>query len=112
MTTYVPASTPTGGYKQRRAFISNSAAFCPDYGVPCRLVQYSEPVVIEACTEFLSYSSGTAPAPSNPKGAVSSGEVFTTGSSDNGTSNKRAMKHSKKDKNSMSDGKGKMKPQM
>ena len=56
--------------------------------------------------------SGTAPAPSNPKGAVSSGEVFTTGSSDNGTSNKRAMKHSKKDKNSMSDDKGKMKPQM
>jgi hypothetical protein len=57
--------------------------------------------------------SGTAPAPSNPKGAVSSGEVFTTGAPDGtNTGDKRAMKHSKKDKSSMSDGKGKMKTKM
>jgi hypothetical protein len=56
--------------------------------------------------------SGTAPAPSDPKGAVSPGEVFTTGSTDGNTSDKRAMKHSKKDKGSMSDGKGKMKTKM
>jgi hypothetical protein len=57
--------------------------------------------------------SGTAPAPSNPKGAVSSGEVFTTGSPDgSNASDKRAMKHNKKDKSSMSDGKGKMKTKM
>jgi hypothetical protein len=44
--------------------------------------------------------SGTTPEASNPKGAVSPSEVFTTGSPDNGasTSNKRAMKQSKKDK--------------
>ena len=57
--------------------------------------------------------SGTAPAPSNPKGAVSAGEVFTTGSPDGANAgDKRAMKHSKKTKDSMSDGKGKMKTKM
>ena len=58
--------------------------------------------------------SGTAPVPSDPKGAVSAGEVFTTGAPDNGTStgDKRAMKHSNKQKDSMSDGKGKMKTKM
>lgn len=57
--------------------------------------------------------SGTAPEPSNPKGAVSPGEVFTTGSPNTSSaSDKRAMKQSKKDKSSMSDGKGKMKTKM
>lgn len=56
--------------------------------------------------------SGTAPAPSDPKGAVSAGEVFTTGAPNNGASDKRTMKQSKKDKSSMSDGKGKMKTKM
>ncbi|RZK27537.1 MAG: hypothetical protein EOO57_22600 [Hymenobacter sp.] len=56
--------------------------------------------------------SGTAPAPSNPKGAVSAGEVFTAGSPTTSTSDKRAMKQSKKDKSSMSGGKGKMKTKM
>lgn len=56
--------------------------------------------------------SGTAPAPSNPKGAVSAGEVFTTGSPNGSSSDKRAMKHSRKDKSSMSDDKRKMKNKM
>lgn len=56
--------------------------------------------------------SGTTPMPSNPKGAVSSGEVFTTGSPDGSSSDKRAMKRSKKDKSSMSSDKGKMKTKM
>jgi len=56
-----------------------------------------------------SVPSGTAPAPSDPKGAVSAGEVFTTGSPNTtSASDKRAMKQSKK----MSDGKGKMKTKM
>jgi hypothetical protein len=56
--------------------------------------------------------SGTAPAPSNPNGAVSPGEAFTTGApAENSTStDKRSMKR-KKDKTTM-DGKGKMKTKM
>jgi len=54
--------------------------------------------------------SGTAPAPSNPKGAVSAGEVFTTGSPKDGASDKRATKY-KKNKRDMSE-KGKMKSGM
>ena len=56
--------------------------------------------------------SGTAPMPSNPKGAVSPSEVFTTGSPNGSASERRAMKRSKKEKSSMSDGKGKMKTKM
>jgi hypothetical protein len=55
--------------------------------------------------------SGTAPMPSDPKGAVSPGEVFTTGAPDNGATDRRATRR-KKDKSSMSDGKGKMKTKM
>lgn len=51
--------------------------------------------------------SGTAPMPSNPKGAVSSGEVFTTGAPKDSSAH-RSMKH-KKDKGSMSGGKMKTK---
>lgn len=49
--------------------------------------------------------------PSDPKGAVSPGEVFTTGSPDGNASTRRTMKR-KKDKSMMSDGKGKMKTKM
>ncbi|MGI4741785.1 MAG: hypothetical protein ACRYG7_42005 [Janthinobacterium lividum] len=52
--------------------------------------------------------SGTAPMPSNPNGAVSAGEVFTTGSPNN-ASDKRTMKHKK---NKSTDGTGKMKTKM
>jgi hypothetical protein len=52
--------------------------------------------------------SGTPPAPANPKGAVSAGEVFTTGSPDGDK-----MKMSKRDQSMKKkpDG-GKMKPKM
>ena len=53
--------------------------------------------------------SGTAPMPSNPHGAVSAGEVFTTGAPTN-TSDKRAAK--RKDKRDAADGKGKIKTKM
>ena len=55
--------------------------------------------------------SGTAPVPSNPNGAVSPGEVFTTGAPD---TSKTAGKHAKrrKEKGAMSDGKGKLKTKM
>ncbi|QKG58169.1 hypothetical protein GKZ68_16965 [Hymenobacter sp. BRD128] len=55
--------------------------------------------------------SGTAPMPNDPKGAVSAGEVFTTGAPNGSTGNRRAMKH-RKDKSTMPDGKGKMKAKM
>lgn len=54
--------------------------------------------------------SGTAPAPSNPNGAVSAGEVFTTGAPADNNADKRASKR-KKEKTTM-DGKGKMKTKM
>jgi hypothetical protein len=54
--------------------------------------------------------SGTAPAPSNPNGAVSAGEVFTTGAPADNSTDKRSTKR-KKDKTTM-DGKGKMKTKM
>lgn len=52
--------------------------------------------------------SGTAPMPSDPKGAVSPSEVFTTGSPDGANASGRRMKH-KKDKSRMSNGKMKTK---
>jgi hypothetical protein len=55
--------------------------------------------------------SGTAPVPSDPKGAVSAGEVFTKGSPTS-ASDKRAMKRSRKDKGSMTTEKRKMKGTM
>jgi hypothetical protein len=54
--------------------------------------------------------SGTAPETNNPKGAVSAGEVFTTGSPKDGASDKRANKY-KKQKRAASE-KGQMKPGM
>lgn len=56
--------------------------------------------------------SGTAPVPSDPKGAVSAGEVFTKGSPDGSAADRRAMKRSQKANRSMSTGKGKMKTKM
>ena len=58
--------------------------------------------------------SGTTPVASDPKGAVSAGEVFTTGAPDankTGQRNKDTMKR-KKEKGSMSEGRGKMKTKM
>ena len=54
--------------------------------------------------------SGTAPETNNPKGAVSAGEVFTTGSPKDGASDKRANKY-KKQKRAASE-KGQMKSGM
>ncbi|RZK23835.1 MAG: hypothetical protein EOO56_03690 [Hymenobacter sp.] len=54
--------------------------------------------------------SGTAPMPSNPNGAVSAGEVFTTGSPKDGSNDKRATKY-KKNKRDASE-KSKMKSGM
>ena len=51
--------------------------------------------------------SGTAPMASDPKGNVGPGEVFTKGAPDGSKRTK-----TKKDKNSMSNGSGKMKTKM
>ena len=56
--------------------------------------------------------SGTAPMPSDPKGAVSPGEVFTTGAPNGSNASDRRAMRRKKDKSTMSDGKGKMKTKM
>jgi hypothetical protein len=53
--------------------------------------------------------SGTAPAPSDPKGAVSAGEVFTTGAPASTTSDQRAEKRKAK---RAANGKDKMKTKM
>ncbi|MGI4871297.1 MAG: hypothetical protein ACRYFX_08975 [Janthinobacterium lividum] len=55
--------------------------------------------------------SGTAPMPSDPKGAVSAGEVFTTGAPAKNSKGSHSMKH-KKGESIMSDGSGKMKDKM
>jgi hypothetical protein len=89
-----------------------AAALC---STSAALAQTTAPQTTPRTTTTASPStvpSGTTPEASNPKGAVSASEVFTTGSPDGNTSDKRAMKHSKKDKSSMSDGKGKMKTKM
>ena len=52
--------------------------------------------------------SGTAPMPNNPKGMVSAGDAFTTGSTRNNVKKDRPMKM-KKDKSMMHDGKMKEK---
>ena len=52
--------------------------------------------------------SGSAPMPNNPKGMVSAGEAFTTGSSKGSVKKDRSMKM-KKDKSMMHDGKMKEK---
>jgi hypothetical protein len=54
VTTYVPAVT-LAPYKKRN-FQSSSASFCPEYGVPCRLVQFNDVVITQACIEFLGAS--------------------------------------------------------
>jgi len=51
LTTYVPYSTPAA--KKQRRFQSPSSAFCVEYGIPCRMVQYDEPTILAACGEFL-----------------------------------------------------------
>ncbi|KAI8935112.1 hypothetical protein NX059_007707 [Plenodomus lindquistii] len=76
-TIYVPAATgyPTS-YKNRRD------TFCPDYDVPCRLVQYDDATIAEACTKYLGQSAVTATITSHvhaPAVTVTAKECGTPG---------------------------------
>ncbi|KAF2853078.1 hypothetical protein T440DRAFT_444791 [Plenodomus tracheiphilus IPT5] len=55
-TIYVPAATPyAAAYPAAKR-----DTFCPDYDVPCRLVQFNYDVIAAACSKYLGQSGGAA----------------------------------------------------
>ncbi|KAH7083128.1 hypothetical protein BKA63DRAFT_143708 [Paraphoma chrysanthemicola] len=53
-TIYVSEAYPTL-YKRSAKNLPHRATWCPDYDLPCRLVQYTSPVIEAACEEYLNY---------------------------------------------------------
>lgn len=56
-TIYAPAASQYGAYPA----LAQRDTFCDDFNVPCRLVQYSAPVISEACAKYLSQTESTTP---------------------------------------------------
>ncbi|KAF2830405.1 hypothetical protein CC86DRAFT_402448 [Ophiobolus disseminans] len=81
ITTYVPRTVPTQVYYAHKRAANPDVAgcdnFCPEYGVPCRLVQYSGPVIAQACIEYLG-SVITSTVPGSTK-TVTAACTTTTG---------------------------------
>ena len=66
----------------KRATIDTSsydrATWCSDYGVPCRLVQYSREVITEACNEYLGDNDSAAAAVTVTEQATTQATVTVT----------------------------------